>query len=57
VADQRDVVLRYLRALQTGDPGELDAVVAEDVVVRKPDGDVAFRDRKTWKAALVDLDL
>jgi predicted ester cyclase len=49
-----DVVLAYLKALERADLTALDDLVDERVVVRKPDGDIAFDDRDAWKAAVAD---
>ena len=42
----------YLRALAAGDSDRLDTVVAEDVCVLAPDGQVVFADRAAWKEAM-----
>jgi predicted ester cyclase len=52
VRQPRDVVFGYLKALERADLAALDDLVAERVVVRKPDGEVAFDDRDPWKAAV-----
>jgi steroid delta-isomerase-like uncharacterized protein len=54
VRDPRDVVLDYLRYLETRDTSALDEVVAENVVVYRPQGEIAFTDREAWKAAVID---
>ena len=54
MADPREVVRAYLRRLEERDLDGLDDVVDEGVVVRKPDGTVAFDDRSAWKQALAE---
>jgi len=54
MCEPREVVAEYLTLLERGDLAGLDAVVAEDVVVRKPNGDVAFARREGWKAAMAE---
>jgi steroid delta-isomerase-like uncharacterized protein len=49
-----DVVRTYLSLLERRDLAGLDAVVAEDVAVLRPDGSTAFSDRTTWKRAMAD---
>ena len=48
----RDVVLDYLECLERRDVSGLDKVVAEDVVVYKPNGELAFTERRAWKSAV-----
>ena len=48
----REVVERYLRAFESGDPDRFDDCVADDVVALAPDGSVAISGRDAWKRAI-----
>jgi predicted ester cyclase len=54
VGEPGDVVRGYLNALEQADLTALDDLVAENVVILKPNGDVAFDSREAWKASLAD---
>jgi steroid delta-isomerase-like uncharacterized protein len=46
----RLLIGRYMRALEHGDIDELGATVADDLVVRAPDGHVAIEGKEGWLA-------
>ena len=52
--DPYEVVQEYLRLLAAGEVDALDGVVAPDVLVYRPDGEVAFDDLPTWKMSLAN---
>ena len=52
--EPREVVHDYLNGLKQADLTALDDLVAENVVVYKPSGEVAFDNRDAWKAAVAD---